>query len=123
MLKQGLYLFLLLSLVPLICHAEPINKNTPSNEISTLDLLIKSTEQSVENQKYLRQLIVKYQDSLKLYLKDPDNSDRMLSTAKEAYRALECIKENYLESTFDPKFIEELTVFAKVANKRGIPKP
>lgn len=93
------------------------------NEITHLDSLIQATEKSLEEQKKLRGLIVDYQKLQEQYFKTPQDKDLLLKVVKSAYRTLQSIKENHLAQTFDPDFIDELTVLSQPATKRGIPKP
>lgn len=93
------------------------------DEIARLDTLIQATEQSLEGQKKLRLLIVEYQKLQDLYLKNTKDNDLLLKVVKSAHRVLQSIKENNLMQTFDPDFIDELTILSQPASKRGIPKP
>lgn len=93
------------------------------NEISRLDTLIQATELSLEGQKKLRTQIMEYQKLQDLYFKTPQDNDLLFKVIKSAYRTLQTIKENHLVQTFDPEFIDELTVLSQPATKRGIPKP
>ncbi|HEV8052357.1 MAG TPA: hypothetical protein VGP47_07675 [Parachlamydiaceae bacterium] len=93
------------------------------NEISRLDTLIEATELSLEGQKKLRVQIVEYQKLQDIYFKNPRDNELLFKVIKSAYRTLQTIKENHLAQTFDPDFIDELTVLAQPATKRGIPKP
>lgn len=93
------------------------------NEIARLDTLIQATERSLEGQNKLRKKIVEYKKTEEAYLKSPDNNDLLFAVVKSAHRTLEAIKESHLTQTFDPEFINELTVLSQAASKRGIPKP
>lgn len=93
------------------------------NEITRLDALIQATQQSLEGQKKLRERILEYKQIQETFLKKPEDNDLLFRLVKSAYRTLEVIKENHLTQTFDPDFIDELTVLSQAANKRGIPKP
>lgn len=93
------------------------------NEIARLDTLIQATQQSLEGQKTLREKIVEYKKIQDLYLQQPQNNDLLFRLVKSAKRTLDTIKENSLTQTFDPEFINELTVLSQAANKRGVPKP
>lgn len=92
------------------------------NEISRLDTLIQATEQSLEAQKKLRSQIQEYQRLQEEYLNKPQDNDMLFKLVKSAYRTLHLIKENHLIHTFDPDFINELTVLSQPATKRGVPK-
>jgi hypothetical protein len=93
------------------------------DEIARLDTLIQATEQSFDGQKKLRLLIVEYQKNQKIYLKNSRDNDLLFKVIKSAHRVLQSIKENNLLHTFDPDFIDELTILSQPAAKRGIPKP
>lgn len=93
-----------------------------NTEISRIDTLILATQQSLEGQKKLRELVAEYKKTQETYLKHPQDNDLLLKLVKSAHRTLEAIKENHLIQTFDPEFINELTVLSQAASKRGIPK-
>lgn len=93
------------------------------NEIARLDSLILATRQSLEGQQKLREKIIEYKKIEEFYLKQPDDNEILFRLVKSAHRTLEAIKENHLLQTFDPEFIDELTVLSQAATKRGIPKP
>lgn len=93
------------------------------NELARLDTLIQATQQSLENQRKLREHIVEYQKIQDAYMLHPDENEILFRMIKSAYRTLTAIKENHLVQTFDPDFISELTILAQVATKRGVPKP
>jgi hypothetical protein len=92
-------------------------------ELERLDTLIQATQQSLDGQKKLREKILDYKKAQELYLKAPNDNDLLLRLVKSAHRTLEAIKENHLAQTFDPEFINELTVLSQPITKRGIPKP
>lgn len=94
-----------------------------TNELVTIDRLIEVTQRSVDKQKALRELIKEYQAAQALSIKDPDDTEKLYSLAKMAYRVSQCIKDNHLDHAFDPEFLSELNLFAKVAAKQGIPPP
>ncbi|MBA3815152.1 MAG: hypothetical protein H0X29_01260 [Parachlamydiaceae bacterium] len=93
------------------------------NELSRIDNLIEATQQSLEDQKQLREKIVEYQKIQESYLLHPKDNELLFRMIKSAYATLKSIQDNHLEHNFDPEFISELKVFAQVASKRGIPKP
>lgn len=125
---------LVLAVMSSCFHMAPGLADTPSlgvkdpaaligNELARLDTLIQATQQSVEGQKKLRERIFDYQKVLDLYLQQPNDNDLLFQLVKSAYRTLESIKDNHLVNTFDPDFINELSVLSQAANKRGVPKP
>jgi len=93
-----------------------------SNEISRLDTLIQATEQSLEEQRKLREMIYEYQKLQDKFEKNPNDNELLFKIIKSAYKVLQSIKENHLTQTFDTEFIDELTIMSQPATKRGIPK-
>jgi hypothetical protein len=134
-MKTSLLLTLTLFIFPLAIHAEKapasyteaVGIKDPTklidNQISILDKLIETTKMSVKNQENLRTQIQEYQKIQDLYLKNTQDNDQLLRMIKSAARLLNTIKTNQLSYLFDAEFISELTMFAQIANKRGIPKP
>lgn len=112
-----LYVFRLLML--LCCFSFPVF----CNEISRLDDLIEATQQSLQQQKELRELLQKYLSLREQYLKNTENAEVLFQAARTAFRAMNIIQENHLAQTFDSEFLSELSLFAKVGGKQGIPKP
>jgi len=112
-----------------LCYAQPLAPSSSdpaafiTHEISRLDTLIQATQQSLEDQKKLRERIVEYKKLQDAYVKAPDDNDLLFRIVKSAHRTLQAIKENHLIHVFDPEFIDELTVLSQPAQKRGIPKP
>ena len=94
-----------------------------NNELVRLDTLIQATEQTLEGEKKLRGMIVEYQKFHEQFLKKPEDNELLFKVVKSAHKTLETIKENHLTQTFDKEFIDELTVLAQPATKRGIPNP
>lgn len=101
----------------------PESQNKETNEFVILDSLIAATQQSLESQKTLREWVKQFKEIQNQCLLNPEDSDLLLRAVKVARRTLECMKENHLTQAFDPEFISELSLFAQVASKRGIPKP
>jgi hypothetical protein len=93
-----------------------------TNEVSRIDNLIFYTQKSLDQQKKLRDLIVEYKTIQEQYLKKTQDNDLLIAMVKSAHRTLRTIEEYHLTQTFDPEFIEELTVLSLKASKRGAPK-
>lgn len=94
-----------------------------ANELAMLDSLISATKHNLETQKKLRSQIIEYQKAQAAYIMNPDDRDQLVKVIKQAYTVLETIKNNHLSQSFSQEFISELTLFAQVATKKGIPKP
>lgn len=121
-----LCLFLLTIQTPTLFSAETAFKNPAAllqTEINRIDTLIACTQKSLEEQQKVKGLIAEYKKIQERYLKSPQDNDLLLTMVKSAHRTLKAIQEYHLIQTFDPEFIEELTVMSLAAGKRGIPKP
>lgn len=111
--------FLLLPLLVQAATELPI-KSDPLKDLETLTV---SLERLVEKQKALRKVLEEYLLLREAYLVDTSNRDLALKTAEKAKIALAEIKEESLTYLFDPSFLSEMTLFAKLADKPRIPKP
>jgi hypothetical protein len=94
-----------------------------SNELDSLNALINATKQNLDNQIAIKKQIESYQKLQQLYLKNADDKELLFQMVKSAYRLQDAIKSNHLDHAFSTEFLNELNVFAQVANKRAIPKP
>lgn len=94
-----------------------------AKDLVMLDHLIEATQQSLENQKMLRQQIKEYQKLQFQYLNNSQDNELLYRMVKAAYTISENIKENHLSHAFSPEFMSEINLFSQVASKRGIPKP
>lgn len=100
-----------------------IAKTTQSvNELSQLNDLIAATKRSMEQLTLLQEIIKQYQETQTVYLKDSDNVELLYRMIKLAHHAQDLIQEMHLSYAFDTEFLNELNLFAQMANKRGIPK-
>lgn len=100
-------------------EAHALYKEMPSDALSPL---IASTERLLQRQKELKILLEKYQGLHARYLNDMEDRALALETGKTAQETLERIKEDKLTYLFDPSFLSEMTLFAKLAAKPSIPK-
>lgn len=117
-----------------LCADSPINPITQdlpmkepaqlvANEIDRLNFLIDATQNNLQNQKNLRGLILEYQKTQALYMKNSQDNELLFRMVKQAHRILSQIKENNLAHLFSSEFLGELTLLSQVANKKGLPKP
>lgn len=126
-MKRFILMSLLALSTPVFALPEPARIAAPSdsaaNELKMLDALIEVTQQNLEAQKQIKQLVAEYQKAQKKYLKNTEDKEQLIRTIKIAYKAHEAIRNNYLTQAFTPEFMSELSMFAQIASKRGIPKP
>lgn len=94
-----------------------------SNELESLNTLIDATKENLNNERALKKQVESYLVLQQLYLKNADDKELLFQMIKNAYRLQESIKTYHLEHAFSAEFMNELTIFAQIANKRAIPKP
>lgn len=94
-----------------------------TNELAMLDTLIAATQQSLDKQKALRELIKKYQELQRTYFDNSEDNELLLRMVKLAHKIMESINDNKLTHNFDPAFLSELNLFSQIASKYGVPKP
>ena len=105
---------------PITADLPKINTNPfGKSEIAQLDDLIAATERSLSQQKSLRDLLIKYQETQTAYLNNEENVELLYNMINLAQKALKTIQENHLTHSFEPSFLNELNLFAQMANKRG----
>jgi len=98
-------------------------KEVVANEIARLNLLIEATQESLEQQRRLRDMVVEYQKIQARYMQSSEDNELLYQLIKKAYAILETIKAQHLEAAFEPEFLSELSILSKPALKSGIPKP
>lgn len=94
-----------------------------AEELAVLDRLIGTTQRNLEAQKKLREQIVAYQKLLGLYLQNEGDKELLFRVANSASIVNNTIQDNHLSQVFDADFLSELSLFAGIAEKRGIPRP
>lgn len=98
-------------------------KELLDSQIAVVDDLISMTQQTLKAEQEIRTLIAEYQQIQEVYLKNTDDKEQSARMVRMAHRVLTKIQENHLTAQFDPDFISELSLFSKIAAKKGIPKP
>lgn len=97
--------------------------NLLREEFVLLDRLQEATRESLKNQEHLKKTLSAYKENLSLYLENSGDKDLALKVSRVAALLLAEIKENYLLEAFNTDFISELTLFAQLSEKKGIPRP
>lgn len=113
--------FFLLCLLPLLLCGE-ITHPLAEEPLTELGDLIQATEKLVAKQKTLYQELETYLALKTEAVKDLDNKELILKTAKAAKNALDIIKEEHLSHLFTSAFLSEMTLFAKLAGRPRIPQ-
>ena len=117
------FIWIILLSMSVSLHANDSSEDLIDREVAMLSDLIDATQQNLNDQIKLRNMIKEYQSYQKHYLEVAEDNELLYKMVKTAYAILDTIKRNHLAEAFDPAFINELTVVSKPATKRGIPKP
>lgn len=121
-----LYALLILACLACFGLAADIKKDPKEllgSQIAMLDDLIAMTKQTLQAETDIKALILEYQKIQEEYLRNPENKEQVIKMVRMAHRVLTKIQDHYLVQQFDPDFISELTLFSKIATKKGVPKP
>lgn len=92
-------------------------------ELDGLDRLSASSQKTVQIAQALRQKIVHYLATQEEFSQDTDNKELCYKMIKEARVILNDIEANHLQYAFDSNFLNELTLFSKMAKTPSIPPP
>ncbi len=101
-------------------------KNLPiqetQDEVAKVDQLIKATEASLTRLKDLKTLLMQYKQAEVTAVKDPSDTDNLLTLVNLADDIQTIITDAALQDYFSPQFLEELKKFAKISEKKNIPQ-
>jgi|EndMetStandDraft_5_1072996.scaffolds.fasta_scaffold277414_2 hypothetical protein len=117
------FTLVLASFVLFVAFASAEEKDVVRNELTMLEDLIEATQQNLDSQIKLRDLVKHYQDVQAKFLQNEEDNELLYQMVKAAHTILELIKEKQLTQSFDPAFLSELIVVSKPVAKLGIPKP
>ncbi len=92
------------------------------NEIQMMQELSELTRQNLEKQLKLKILMQEYYEKQQLFLQDSRDNTLLYQLAQAAQATLKMITDNHYTSLFEPEFLSELTVMAKPASKKIIPR-
>lgn len=98
-------------------------KELLDSQVAMLDHLIEMTERSLEATKEIRELVFNYEQVQAVFLKNQENKEVTVKMIRMAHQLLTKIQQHHLTQQFDADFISELSLFSKIATKKGIPKP
>lgn len=122
-----LFLFFVLTSVKVYS----INRTSPKfpqirlsqeSDLESLENLIFVTEQNLSELKTLKEEILNYQSVLKKLLTSPNSEEMQFQTGIAAKKILDKIKKNHLMHTFEPRFISEISLYAKLGKKPSLQK-
>lgn len=104
--------------IPILLAIAPLNDGPAAQ----LDPLIQSTTRLLEKQKQLKTLLENYQSLHDRYLNNMEDRTLAMQTGKAAQESLDIIKEEKMTHLFDPAYLSEMALFAKLATRPSIPK-
>jgi hypothetical protein len=93
------------------------------NDLRLLDQLIAASEKSLQKQKELKTLLVKYKQAEQAAIKNHDDDKSVAALVLLAKQVYDAIKDAYLEDYFSAQFMEEITTLALIGEKKQIPSP
>lgn len=93
-----------------------------AQESAKIDHLIEMTSKSLVEEKQVQELLNNYRAAHVQFYKDQDNTESLIALVKAGFALHESIQHAHLDHIFDPEFLSELAIIAKVGSKRGIPK-
>lgn len=92
-------------------------------ELDGLERLSAASQKTVRVCQSLKQKIVHYLATQEEFSKNMDDKELCYKMIKEARVVLNEIEENHLQYAFDTNFLNELTLFSKMAKTPSIPPP
>lgn len=92
-------------------------------ELEGLDRLAAASQQTVQACQALKRQITHYLAIQEEFSKNTDDKELCYKMIKEARLILNEIEKNHLQYAFDTSFLNELTLFSKMAKTPTIPSP
>lgn len=124
LMKKAKIRILFLSLSCLSLYADEKIPQTPliekldlepaEDELITIERLIHLTEEQMQAQKRIKNLIIEIKHNKEMFIKNSDSKLHALYMISAAEECLSLIRRYHLYHLFSSDFMEELTVFAKV---------
>ena len=96
---------------------------TRANPAENLDCFILTSQQTLETAQKLQSTIQNYLRLQNHYIENPNDRECCYQMVKAAGSIMDQIDAAYLHQLFEPDFIKELSFFAQMAKKRGVPQP
>lgn len=103
-------------------YAADAKISEPQDEVAKIDLLIEATNANLSRLKNLKVLLVEYKQAEVQALKDPNDSDNLVTLVNLAKQIQDTITDSALQDYFAPQFLEELKKFSAIADKKNIPQ-
>lgn len=94
----------------------------PSEDMALLEDFIAATEQTLQASLKLKEKVTHYLQVQEKYLVDPSNRDVAYRMVKEARGIMDEIERHHLSQVFTNEFMGELSFFAQLGKKKGVPQ-
>lgn len=104
-------------LIPETSFQEKFDLEPQEDALAALDRMIDLTEKQQTAQKKLKKIIVAVRKNKELFIKGDQSKLHAYYMIQSAKEGLTLIKAYHLQHLFSSDFLEELTVFAQLANK------
>jgi hypothetical protein len=95
---------------------------TTRDEVAYLDNLIAVTEQTLIAAKGIRKQVAEYLAMQEKFIENTEDRELCYKLVKQAQVILTAIENHHLSQAFDPEFLHELSLFAKIGKKKGVPQ-
>jgi len=92
-------------------------KNSPK-EISPIEEMIFSTEETLNVARTLKDKIQVYLDLQETFIINPSDKETCFQMVKAAHHIMADIQNYQLSQLFDPEFLSELSLFSEMGRKR-----
>ncbi|MFS8564473.1 MAG: hypothetical protein LVR00_09315 [Rhabdochlamydiaceae bacterium] len=108
-------------LIILSCFCFSFTKE--GDEIAVITELLERTDRQLSFQKQLKELMVALNDQEKTFLAGNESKTHVSLMTETALQILKLIEDNHYADLFPSPYMEELRLFAKIANKKSPTKP
>lgn len=112
---------LTLILVVLLCCTTGLSAYVA--EVAAVDRLIGVTEQKLEAQKKLKDLMVAFEVHKERFSKGEQSKEHALRMVKSARQILEVITAEHMQHLFSSEYMDELVMFSSIAGKTTCARP
>lgn len=114
--------FSLLSLAFFTCFSlwgtPQLSSSIRQDEIKTLTHLIETTQSHLKQQEQIKNALLEYREKRALFIKQDENKQVACELLALASELSELIKKSTLHEYFCDEFLEELTFFSQIADKK-----
>jgi len=93
-----------------------------NEDMVLLEDFIAATQETLQASMELKERVTHYLQVQEKYLADPSNRDVAYRMVKEARGIMDEIEKNHLSQLFTNQFLGEVSFFAQLGKKKGVPQ-